>query len=103
MAAAPHQCEPAGVGQPETVSSAVRGSSPPTVVMTVVSLLFTSQVGVSSKKRICADVCVCRRMCVCARVHVCAHVCAQLSFEGYFSIRKAIEKPTHPYKVDDTT
>lgn len=47
--------------------------------------------------------CVCAGARVCARVHVCAHVCAQLALEGYFSIRKAIEKPTHPYKVDDTT
>lgn len=57
-AATPCQLEPAGVGRRKTViSCSLRGSSPLSLIRKMVSIMFTSQVGVPPEKRSVAGVC----------------------------------------------
>lgn len=89
LATTPCQREPASVGQPKTTFSSLRGSSR-SLVMKMISVMFTSQVSVSLKKRRFAGMCACP-------LHTCLH-------SGViFPLEKAIKKPTHPYEVGGTS
>lgn len=65
LATIPGQREPASVSQPKTTVSSLRGRTL-SLVMKMISVMFTSQVSVSLKKRSFAGVCACP-------LHMCLH------------------------------
>lgn len=81
---------PAGAGAWKTVSSSLRGNSPPSLVMKMVTVMFTSQVRVPLKKRSFAGMCVC----------VGAHM---FSFKCYLSITESNWKTHTSIQRGDTT